>query len=108
MRKMLIALLLSLSLAGCGSLGTTENTVLISETIVTVSEQLDFANKEGLIEDAEELRLQKKLLAAHDLLAGTSGSLAALPECLPSQSRFECVDAILASIQTRLTDIGVE
>ena len=96
MKKLLMASLLTVGLAGCGTLGLDGDTrLIVSKSVVTVSDSVDAAERLGKITPEEELELQNKLLVAHDLFSGRKLVFGDVPQCADDATRFECMDSIL-------------
>ena len=96
-----------MALPSCTVLQSENRTkITLNEALVTVSNELDAAEKNGDITSEDELRYQKLVLKGHDILSGQISNYLVIPECREvNTTRSQCADNILGSIEAYLKEV---
>lgn len=96
--KHFLTALLAFFLTACVGFTPNKTIAVTSESLNTLSKQLDAYEQRGWIEDKEEDELQYMLLHAHDLLSGLVPMLDSL-YCPEAENKEECVENIALKVE---------
>ena len=107
MFKYITIVFLILSLTACKTITENKAKAITSETLETLSKQLDTAESLGWIEDKEEDEYQYMLLHAHDLLTGSAIMLDSI-YCAKAETKEACIVDITTRIENLLKEINNE
>ena len=91
-------------LAGCVGIAEKPNNTaaFTSDQIFNLALQVERAQATGSISETDGDRYLVMLLRANNMLADASSSYNDIPACHHSETRFQCIDAILAEIERAL------
>lgn len=98
-----LSLVLILLLSGCGLMDKPNNAAAYtSDQILNLGTQVERAQTNGLLSEERGDEYLGLLIQANDLLGGTLSSFAGISECEDSETKFQCIDAILNKVEGAL------
>jgi len=103
MMKILV-LILVLALSGCSLFEDKLNNAVAftSDQIVTLALQVERAQSLGKISEPQGDKYLTWLIYVNELLRGSSETFNEIEICDTSQTKFQCIDAVMATIEEAL------
>lgn len=98
-----LVLIAALLVVGCQTLTPNKAAAITSDTLVSLSEQVDLAQARGYISDAEENRMINQLIDGQKLIYDLY-TAAQVPGCTAGQTKQQCLQVVLTDIEKRLRE----
>jgi len=104
MKTFIIGLLALCVVASCGNLADKPNnqTAFTSDQIVNIARLVEQAQARGDLSEAKGDAYISKLIFANELLGGTMSTFSQIEDCRESETKFQCIDALLSTVEGAL------